>query len=151
MATIKFVDAGTREFVSAGERAKSDPVFAERLKNFAPEVAEVASFVHHPGNDEEPELFEVRLPPGAKVDSHAHRADEIIVVTAGQVIFGKQTYGPGSSVFIPKMTLYSFQAGPDGLTFLNFRPVKGGGSVTKAEFLAVRADMERASAAAPAE
>jgi len=36
------------------------------------------------------------------------------------------------------MTLYGFQAGPEGLTFLNFRPTKNPGTLRRDEFLAKR-------------
>jgi hypothetical protein len=97
-----------------------------------------SSFVHHDGGSDEPQLFEVKLPAGRKVDAHAHSADEIIVVTEGDIHFGKQVYGVGSSVFIPKMTLYSFKAGVNGLTFLNFRPTRSSGAIFKDEFMAMR-------------
>jgi quercetin dioxygenase-like cupin family protein len=138
MATIKFVRGDERKFVTLEERAQTDPRLAARLKELPSRSFEGLNFVHHEGSVETPELFEVRLPPGCKIEAHAHEADEIIVVTEGEVVFGKQIYGVGSSVFIPKMTLYSFHAGPAGLTFLNFRPVKNPGSLTKDEFMAQR-------------
>jgi hypothetical protein len=139
MATIKFVRGDEQKFISVEERAKADPRVAELLKkrgrtSFPP----VGNFVHHEGSDDEPELIAVRLPADFKVEAHAHVEDEIVVVTEGSVIFGKQVYGIGSSVFIPKMTLYGFQAGPEGLTFLNFRPTRSPGLLTKDDFLAKR-------------
>jgi hypothetical protein len=84
------------------------------------------------------------MPPNMKVDAHAHETDEIVVVAKGSVLFGKRAYGPGSSVMIPKMTLYSFQAGPAGLTFLNFRPTIDFGKISKDDFMARRLGLQSA-------
>ena|SRR3981189_1122241 len=138
MATIKFVNSDERHFVSLQERAKTDPQLAASLENFPPGERNGATFTHHEGTSDEPQLFEAKFPANNKVEAHAHYSDEIIVVTEGEIHFGKQVYGVGSSVFIPKMTLYSFQAGPYGLTFLNFRPTKGTGVIFKDEFMAMR-------------
>jgi mannose-6-phosphate isomerase-like protein (cupin superfamily) len=139
MGTIKFVRGDEQKFVSVEDRAMADPRVAELLKkrgrdSFPP----VENFVHHEGSEDEPELIAVRLPADFKVEAHAHLEDEIIVVSEGEVIFGKQAFGVGSSVFIPKMTLYGFQAGPEGLTFLNFRPTRSPGLLTKEDLMAKR-------------
>jgi quercetin dioxygenase-like cupin family protein len=120
MATIKFVSADERKFISANKAFNS------------------SKFTHHPGGPDSPQLFEVKYPPNQKVAAHAHTADEIFVVTEGEIHFGKQVYGVGSSVFIPMMTLYAFQAGPDGLTYLNFRPIGGARNIPRDEFVASR-------------
>ena len=99
-----------------------------------------AMFSHHPGSENEPRLFEVQYPPNAVTESHAHDADEIIVVIEGELRVGKRTYGVGSSIYIPKLTLYSFQAGPEGLRFLNFRTAASKiARISKDELVAMRA------------
>src|SRR5229473_5922333 len=106
MATIKFVRGDEQKFISVEDRAKGDPRVAEFLKKRGrPSAPPVGNFVHHEGTDDEPELIAVQLPAGFKVEPHAHVEDEIVVVTEGEIIFGKQAFGVGSSVFIPKMTL----------------------------------------------
>jgi hypothetical protein len=45
-----------------------------------------------------------------------------MVVIDGEVQFGGHSYRAGSSVLIPKLTLYSFRVGSEGVTLLNFRP-----------------------------
>ena len=47
----------------------------------------------------------------------------------------------GSSVFIAAHTLYSFRAGPDGVRFLNFRPVGGARYIFKDEFMEATTDL----------
>ena len=145
MATIKFVSGNERHFVSFQDRAKADPQAAAALKRLPPGERNGGRFTHHEGTSDEPQLFEVKFPANNKVEAHAHDTDEIIVVTEGEVHFGKQVYGVGSSVFIPKMTLYSFQAGPKGLTFLNFRPTKSTGAIFKDEFMEMRREADHTS------
>jgi hypothetical protein len=57
----------------------------------------------------------------AEAGIHSHTEDEIIVVTGGQICLGSRLYGPGTALAIAANTLYSFTAGPDGLSFVNFR------------------------------
>lgn len=52
---------------------------------------------------------------------HAHTEDEIIFVTAGQIRLGNRLLGPGTALAVAANTLYTFTAGPDGLSFINFR------------------------------
>jgi hypothetical protein len=123
MARIRFVKGDDRMF---GEPKGSS------------EQTKTRSFTHHPGSGEEPQLFEVQLPPHYDAAPHAHEVDEIMVVTQGELRFGKQVYGVGSSVLIPKMTLYAFTAGDEGATIINFRPIKGSEVFSKDEFMAMR-------------
>ena len=78
--------------------------------------------VHEQGDEATPQLFELAFEPGLEVAVHSHAADEIFYVVAGSFEIGKRSLGPGSSVFVPADTLYSFRAGPEGLQVLNFRP-----------------------------
>jgi hypothetical protein len=146
MATIQFVNGSDRKFLTVEERMETDPELAEIVKRYPPGELKGASFTHHEGAPDELLLFEMKFPANTKVETHAHDADEIIVVTEGEIQFGKQLFGIGSSVFIPKMTLYSFQAGPNGLTFLNFRPTRSAGAITKDDFMAMRSQASQASA-----
>ena len=74
------------------------------------------------GDDVSPQLIEVRMQPNATVGVHAHDADEIIYVVAGEMRFGSKVLKPGSSLFVQGGAFYSFGAGDEGLQFLNFRP-----------------------------
>jgi quercetin dioxygenase-like cupin family protein len=140
LATIRFISGEDRHFISVEEQAEGDAGLAEVLAMLEPGEIEVQICTHHAGTADTPQLMEAKFPPDKKVTPHAHPDDEILVVTEGEIHFGKQIFGPGSSVFIPKMTLYGFQAGPHGLTFLNFRP-RGGSSlrrITKDELMMAR-------------
>ncbi len=57
---------------------------------------------------------------------HSHSEDEIIFVTAGEIRLGNRLHGPGTALAIAADTLYSFTAGPAGLSFVNFRPATPG-------------------------
>lgn len=57
---------------------------------------------------------------------HSHSEDEIIFVTAGTMRLGNRLVGPGTAIAIAADTLYSFTAGPDGLSFVNFRAAMPG-------------------------
>ena len=93
----------------------------------------------HPGSDTELYLHEARTLPNTEIAVHAHRTDEIILVTAGELHLGARVLRPGSSVYIPADTLYGFTAGPEGVRFLNFRAVRDNSHVLKEDFLAERA------------
>lgn len=85
---------------------------------------ELNSYVarHERGDDTTLQMFEVRYPPDARIDVHAHLQDEIIYVACGSLLLGRRELGQGSSVFVARDTLYSFSAGKDGLHMINFRP-----------------------------
>lgn len=124
MGTVKFFDATEQQFTNLLE------VFSGR--ETAIPVAELAATdvrVHHSSEDGL-QLFELRLAPGTRGESHAHVEDEIIVVVEGELRFGAHTLDAGSSVMVPGGTLYGFEAGSDGCRFLNFRPRADGSYIT---------------------
>jgi hypothetical protein len=57
---------------------------------------------------------------------HCHTEDEIIFVTGGQLRLGNRLYGPGTALAIHAETMYSFNPGPKGLSFINFRAATPG-------------------------
>jgi hypothetical protein len=59
--------------------------------------------------------------PGRKLPSHCHSEDEVIFVTKGIMQVGRKQLTPGTALAIDQNTAYKFEAGPDGLTFVNFR------------------------------
>jgi hypothetical protein len=60
--------------------------------------------------------------PDEPVDVHSHSEDEVIFVTGGSIRLGNAVHGPGAALFVAADTNYGFSTGPDGLTFVNFRP-----------------------------
>ena len=100
----------------------ADDMAAERGIELMDEFRGTSLVFHERGDEEHPQLFELRFLPGAEVSVHAHEQDEILYVAGGTMKLGNREVGPGSSVFITGNTLYSFGAGKDGLHLLNFRP-----------------------------
>jgi hypothetical protein len=140
MAAIKFVHPSTKEdFVSAAD-ALGDEAF-----RLSPAERGVSLYFRHPGGPEELQLVETTFPPGAANEPHAHVVDEIIFVLEGEIRFGRRVFGVGSSVYIPKLTLYSFRAGAQGVTFLNFRACRDTSGIKKDEFLARQVHQDGAS------
>jgi len=57
---------------------------------------------------------------------HCHTEDEIIFIIQGEARLGNRTIGPGTALAVHALTMYTFNPGPQGLTFLNFRPARPG-------------------------
>jgi quercetin dioxygenase-like cupin family protein len=93
---------------------------------------------YFPHDGEALQLFHIDLGPGAHVEPHAHTEDEIIYLLRGEIHLGARVLGPGDALYVAAHTLYSFDAGPEGASFLNFRPTHTVGYLTKEEFLARR-------------
>jgi quercetin dioxygenase-like cupin family protein len=129
MGTVQFFDANEHQFTNLLEvfNGRETPIPAA-------ELAATDVRVHHSETDGL-QLFELRLAPGTRGESHAHVENEIIVVVEGELRFGARTLGAGSSVMVPGGTLYSFVAGPDGCTFLNFRPRADSSYIPKSDFV----------------
>ena len=119
MAKIKLSDADDAKWIRTIDMAT--PEMAATLDR---DEAETLVNFHAEGSDDLLQLFEVKLPANAKQRVHAHEHDEIIYVVAGAMRVGNRTLKPGSSMFVAGETFYSFEAGPDGLHYLNFRPRK---------------------------
>ncbi len=119
-----FVTRDERRLVSLAAQAGSRPELRELVERLAPELQLSASFVHFAGDAETPQLVEVWIPPGAAVQPRAQELHGIGFVLEGEMHMAGHVLGPGSSFFIPKHVAYSYQAGPQGLTFLGFRPAR---------------------------
>jgi quercetin dioxygenase-like cupin family protein len=92
----------------------------------------------HPGADGGLQLQDVRFPPGAVVEPHAHRVDEIMFVTAGSLRLGARVLACGDSLYIPAATLYGFRVGDDGARLLLFRGTADSTRLSKADLVAGR-------------
>jgi quercetin dioxygenase-like cupin family protein len=119
MAKIKLSDVDTANWIRSIDMAP--PEMRDTLE---PDEANALIHIHAEGSDDRLQLFEVKLPAGTKQRVHAHQHDEIIYVVGGEMRVGNRSLKPGSSMFVAGETFYSFEAGPDGLHFLNFRPCK---------------------------
>lgn len=131
MGRLAIVRAEHRRPVPARELV--DPA---RVDRFATDVLDASITRYFDGFDDVPvALSEVTFGPDAEVAPHAHTEDEVIVVSAGSMRMGSHDLAAGSAVYIPKETVYGFTAGPDGCTFLNFRPSATVGFLTREEAL----------------
>jgi quercetin dioxygenase-like cupin family protein len=142
MTNIRIVDSSSlpwmvkQDVVRAGESDANGGL----VEIPAEEVQEhrSAARIVHPGTDSELQLYEGRFLSGVNIDPHAHRGDQIIYVTEGQLHFGRRVLGPGSSIYIKGHTLYGFKIGPQGARFLNFRPTRDRSYISKEQFAAER-------------
>jgi len=134
MATIQVSKPGSDAFV--------DPVtvYPAGVLPLIPEQELTGTRVrmHHRGDDDEPQLFEVRVDPLVELASHAHETSEIIVVLDGELHMGARLLPAGTSILVPANTLYSFRAGEQGARFLNFRPMGDYTYITPSQFMARR-------------
>jgi hypothetical protein len=55
------------------------------------------------------------------VGRHLHTEDEIIFIVKGTMVVGRRQLPPGSALAIDADTVYTFAAGAEGLSFVNFR------------------------------
>jgi quercetin dioxygenase-like cupin family protein len=53
---------------------------------------------------------------------HSHSQDELIHVLTGQITLGRTALGPGDTIYVQAHRRYTFEGGPDGFSFLNYRP-----------------------------
>ncbi|MFT4027429.1 MAG: cupin domain-containing protein [Novosphingobium sp.] len=76
---------------------------------------------HEGGDDETPQLLEMRLNPRTLIAPHSHDLGEIIFIVEGSLHWGDHALEAGGSMFIPANTPYSFHAGDAGVRLLNIR------------------------------
>ena len=103
MNRIRFHDEGNAPWTGVKGFAMSDEMDAAMQAEH-----NVPIRLHEMGDEHTPQLFEVKLDPNMRTDVHAHEVDEIIYVLGGEMHFGTKILQPGSSVFIPGNTFYSF-------------------------------------------
>ena len=77
---------------------------------------------HEPGDDQTPQLLEMRLNPHTLIAPHSHDECEILYVAEGSLHWGDNELAAGGSLFIPAKTPYSYRTGPQGARLLNIRP-----------------------------
>lgn len=65
-------------------------------------------------------------PDNTNRGAHCHSEDEIIFITGGQAQLGNKLFGPGTALAIHADTMYTFNPGAEGLSFINFRAARPG-------------------------
>jgi quercetin dioxygenase-like cupin family protein len=119
MGKVRVHGAETIKLTKIRDRAGDPPPKVFSL--LAESELDSAMAFHEFGSDKELQLAELDYLPGAEAVPHKHDDDEIIYVLRGEMHFGDQVLGAGSSVYIPGGTFYGFSAGPNGLRIVNFR------------------------------
>lgn len=69
---------------------------------------------------------EFLTPENENRSPHCHTENEIIFITRGEARLGNRTIGPGTALAVHALTMYTFNPGPEGLGFINFRPSRPG-------------------------
>jgi quercetin dioxygenase-like cupin family protein len=119
MKKVRVHHAGDLRWTTIRERGGDPPPPVYNL--LAQSELDSAIVFHEFGSDDEPQLVELEFVPNAEAVPHKHDDDEIIYVIRGEMHFGNQVLGAGSSVYIPGNTFYTFTAGAAGLRIVNFR------------------------------
>ena len=66
-------------------------------------------------------LVEINFAPGYLLPKHSHSSDCLYYIVKGGIVMGKRELGPGDGFFLPAEQVYAYQAGPEGVTLLEFR------------------------------
>ena len=101
-------------------RDKGSP--EEHIRSLPEEALEAKMRIFEEGTDSSPQLFESQVPPNTVAPIHSHEQDEIIYILEGEMLLGQKSLTKGSSLFVAANARYGFQAGAEGVRFLNFRP-----------------------------
>lgn len=76
---------------------------------------------HEGGDDETPQLMEMRLNPDTLIAPHSHDDSEIVFVVEGSIHWGDQALEAGGSLYVAANTPYTYRTGPEGARLLNIR------------------------------
>ena len=66
-------------------------------------------------------LVKAWFAPHYVLPRHSHDADCLYYIVEGEVVLGAQTLVAGDGFFVPAGAPYAYEAGPDGVTVLEFR------------------------------
>jgi quercetin dioxygenase-like cupin family protein len=76
----------------------------------------------NPGDGTGCSLQAVKYRPNAVVPRHSHSVPQIVFIVEGEARQGNRVFGPGSGYYTPAGSVYSVQAGDEGVTLIEFRP-----------------------------
>lgn len=125
MAKIRIREAKDCPLITSRQFLEEKGMPPEEIAQYNDDVLETGMRIIHEGSDTDPQLFETQVPPNAVAAVHCHEEDEIMYILSGEMRLGSnRKLGAGASLFIAAKTMYGFTAGPEGLSFLNFRPRK---------------------------
>jgi quercetin dioxygenase-like cupin family protein len=66
-------------------------------------------------------LVQVTAAPHTVIQRHKHTSDQVVWCVAGSMTQGNKLLEAGSGYFTPANQPYGFEAGPDGVTYIEFR------------------------------
>jgi quercetin dioxygenase-like cupin family protein len=66
-------------------------------------------------------LVQVTAAPHTVIQRHKHTSDQVVWCVAGSMTQGNRLLEAGSGYFTPANQPYGFEAGPDGVTYIEFR------------------------------
>jgi quercetin dioxygenase-like cupin family protein len=130
MSGVQILKVEDRQWLVVGEAMAED-----RRSYLSDSELLATACVHQPGSEDRPQLLQIRFPPNAVVNPHAHDGNEIIYVLEGEMRLGTEILRAGSSLAVAGQTIYGFHAGPEGLCILNFRPTMDVSYVSRGEML----------------
>lgn len=127
---LVFTTAAAPEHQRAGGHVHLLPV--ERVPRIAEMIPGVSGGLHFDAACPTCELWlhenmfapEFVTPETQSRSPHCHTEDEIIFVIRGGARLGNRMIGPGTALAVHALTMYTFDPGPEGLGFINFRPVR---------------------------
>jgi mannose-6-phosphate isomerase-like protein (cupin superfamily) len=118
MAKVRITTPQQQDWQLSGERAR-DPAASRLMADGGPASAYK---IREPGSESAPQLVELRYHAYEVIELHCHDQDEILYILEGAMQVGGRTLGPGATLSIAGGVFYTFEAGPEGLHLLNFRP-----------------------------
>jgi quercetin dioxygenase-like cupin family protein len=78
MAAIRLAHAGDLVWLDSGDEPEADS--REAIAKLTEKERNPSYAMHHPGSEQDLQLFEVKIPPGGGTEVHAHGESEIIYV-----------------------------------------------------------------------
>jgi hypothetical protein len=99
------------------DRARGNPALEEIVRALPSDERVTASFVHHRGSSDEPQLIEIWLPPGIRIAPFTQE-----LYTVGFGLWGENA--GSSNCGSPGVGSQPFQVGPQGASSIGFRPIR---------------------------
>lgn len=122
MAKIRMHREEECALVTVEQLLRSKGRSEEHIRSLPEDALNAGMRIFEPGTESSPQLFESQVPPNTVAPIHSHEEDEIIYILDGEMLFGRESFSRGSTIFVAANARYGFRAGPEGVRFLNFRP-----------------------------
>jgi quercetin dioxygenase-like cupin family protein len=123
---MTFFDSNTMEPIVPTPEAFEGTVVPEKLRDKI-NLAELhgtrltLKVLLNQSSDNGYSLVQVTAAPHTVMQRHKHNVDQIVWCVAGSMTQGNRLIEAGSGYFTPANQAYGYEAGPDGVTVLEFR------------------------------